>query len=573
MAGPHGQRDLPSTDPDDPDATVEFFVQAVDAQGDVSISDNKVENFFNAGDPEGGPLAITATEPNSEGYQQRSDVTVTISAASPDDFDFVSLDGEPLDGLDGVSGVVTLPDGTAVLTIQVTGDGTHVVFARDSSGSGQIFPVRHRRHADATIQSDPVGTTAWSQGPVTVGFSVDDSMMDSLPFSSGVASITYTVGAEAGVTTAGASASVSVPTPGVTTVRALATDAAGNVSAPVEVVVRIDQTAPTVTDHGRSSCDPTEFGVGEDDNGDPHCPGRRRRGPDQRDRVQGRSRRGRRNRAATGCRTPSPFIVNTEGQAVWYRATDEALNVSATLQSATLQIDTTVPLAAVSAPSPLQLGAVATATASCSDALSGIKSSGGCVLSGDVNPATGALNTSTVGPKQVTVTAIDNVGNYDDGDGELHRRLQGLRVVRLHPAGEPGSGEPDQAAAVRRRRQEPVQPEHQGDSDRCDQHDNGSAAAAPARLLGRVEHRVRVQVRIEDLCVQPEDRRLPSGIVRARVRHDAAQSDRRRARRHRRSERFDELRTVHRRLDAIEQESMSTAVSLDDRSADGVVRP
>ncbi len=192
---------------------------------------------------------------------------------------------------------------------------------------------------------------------------------------------------------------------------AYATDLAGNVSDTASVTVQIDRTPPTAT----ISTGPTNViagtaspvwaktttvtlaapvGVGE--------------APTVVDYKVGPS--GPTEPAGEWVRYTTPFTVNTEGQAVWYRAADEALNVSATVQSGVLQIDTTAPVASLTVPSPLELGAVATATKACSDTLSGIVPTS-CTLSGAVNATTGALDTSTVGTKSVTLTALDNAGN------------------------------------------------------------------------------------------------------------------------------------------------------------------
>ena len=415
---------LPASDP-----TVEFFVQAVDAQGDVSVSDNKVENFFNSGDPLGGPLTITSSPlPNANGLNN-TDVTVTISAAATSDFDYVSLDGNP----------IANPVAPATkLDILVKGDGPHVIFARDSSGSGQIFDVTIDG-TKPTITSPQAPTTPWSPGPVNVQFSAQDLPAIAGGFASGVASITFTVGASAPTTVLGASASVPVSAPGVTRVTAYATDAAGNQSAPVSVDVRIDQTAPTVAISATPAViAPSSLwatttnvtltvpapGAGES----PIKSVEYKLGP------------------ATGDEPADPWIayppagipVSGEGQAVWAKVTDEANNVSAVVKSGALQIDRTAPVATLTLPTiPLQVGDVANATWSCTDALSGIKSPGGCVLSGAVNSTTGALDTSTAGPKQVTLTATDNAGNPPTIVTASY--TVGLRTCELYDATKPAN--------------------------------------------------------------------------------------------------------------------------------------
>ena len=70
-------------------------------------------------------------------------------------------------------------------------------------------------------------------------------------------------------------------------------------------------------------------------------------------------------------------------------------------QSVTLKLDKTAPtLAPVVSPNPVQLGTVATVTSGATDGVSGLASQN-C----------GLLDTSSVGIKSVTCTAVDNAGN------------------------------------------------------------------------------------------------------------------------------------------------------------------
>jgi len=90
----------------------------------------------------------------------------------------------------------------------------------------------------------PATPFGWNDSSVTVMLTASD------PGGSGVASISYAAaGAQVipPTTVPGASASVVVSAPGITTVTFHATDAAGNVEADQTLVVRIDEQAPTIT--------------------------------------------------------------------------------------------------------------------------------------------------------------------------------------------------------------------------------------------------------------------------------------------------------------------------------------
>jgi hypothetical protein len=91
--------------------------------------------------------------------------------------------------------------------------------------------------------------SGWNSTNVVVSFTASDA-------GSGTASITYSVDGAAGVTTPGASASVTISTEGTHSVSYVATDNRGNTSTPASIsAIRIDKTAPTgMTGNGTETC-------------------------------------------------------------------------------------------------------------------------------------------------------------------------------------------------------------------------------------------------------------------------------------------------------------------------------
>ena len=101
---------------------------------------------------------------------------------------------------------------------------------------------------------------------------------------------------------------------------------------------------------------------------------------------------------------PADQTLTSEGSSVSAPAptvTDAAGNTSGVSNVVTVKIDKTAPtLAPTVSPTPVALNGTATATANATDLLSGIFSQ-----------SCGALDTSTVGTKSVSCTAMDNAGN------------------------------------------------------------------------------------------------------------------------------------------------------------------
>jgi uncharacterized protein YjbI with pentapeptide repeats len=209
---------------------VEFFVQAVDAHGDVGISSNKVENFFTSVPIEVGDLQINVVEADETNGYYVGPVTFEILNPGADLIEY-SLDAQPFVEYTG--------------PFTVSGDGGHAVFARDNTGSQQFqYIVIDASPPVVTIERFPDAGDGWSAGPVTVLFDATDvgqSGVDRIVYSASGATDTPET------TVGGDSASYNVAVGGVTTVTVRAVDVAGNESAPVAVEVRIDTDLPTIT--------------------------------------------------------------------------------------------------------------------------------------------------------------------------------------------------------------------------------------------------------------------------------------------------------------------------------------
>lgn len=224
--------------PSTPDP-VEFFVQAVDADGDVSISSNKVENFFTTPPAEDGDLNIelVVKSPVTEvgGYYTGPVSFTIISPTGTENLQY-SIDARPFDDYD--------PSNTPV----VSGDGGHVVYARDTSTGAQQFLYFVIDGAAPIVTADASPDVEWAQGPV-------DLLVDATDVGqSGVASIDYTCVPAACDGTGSITPAAGDPDAAGTirvsetaTVSVTAVDRAGNRSAEITRSIKIDTAKPTVT--------------------------------------------------------------------------------------------------------------------------------------------------------------------------------------------------------------------------------------------------------------------------------------------------------------------------------------
>jgi hypothetical protein len=210
---------------------LEFFVQACDANGNCSMSDNKASGFVAEQDPVGGELGVVVSgAPQAAGWWLGA-VQAQITGAPGAAIEY-SLDGAAFADYTG--------------PVPVSGEGVHFLTARDDQGASEsvVVPIDTAGPVVTGEVVPPPDGSGWHTAAATVEIDAVD------PGGSGVASIEYSAtGAQpiAATSVAGDEASVLVSAQGTTTVTFSATDAAGNEGAPGSVVVRIDLNGPVVS--------------------------------------------------------------------------------------------------------------------------------------------------------------------------------------------------------------------------------------------------------------------------------------------------------------------------------------
>jgi hypothetical protein len=192
------------------DVPVEYFVQVVDAAGNVAVSSNKAQLFAAAAAVDDTPPTISAVvspAPNAAGWIA-GPATIAYACA------------------DQGSGIA---EGACPTPVVVNVDGTRVVEARVADAAGNEAAVYTTVKVDRTAPAiaASVVPAAWSNAAeATVGFACTD--------------------ATSGLAADACPSPVSVAAEGTTTVSGTAQDIAGN-EASAEVTVRLDRTAPVVT--------------------------------------------------------------------------------------------------------------------------------------------------------------------------------------------------------------------------------------------------------------------------------------------------------------------------------------
>ena len=212
----------------------------VTAEGTHEIVYWSVDGAGNTEEPNSATVRIDRTGPvvtddSTPGWQQ-GPVTVTFTEA--DAGADASVFHYTLDGS---------PAATTAASMEVTGTGLHEIVYWGVDSLGNAGPLGH---ATLRIDDDPPMSAsdidaAWQQGPVDVAITATDAH-------SGVASIEATVTdpPPSGVTTrsvASETMTFTLSAEGTTTVEYFATDEVGNVETPTVEIVRIDDTAPTVS--------------------------------------------------------------------------------------------------------------------------------------------------------------------------------------------------------------------------------------------------------------------------------------------------------------------------------------
>jgi photosystem II stability/assembly factor-like uncharacterized protein len=333
-------------------------------------------------------------------------VADTITPVTTDDAPTVWVDHGvtvTLTPTDDDSGIVytnyTLDGGAPQMgtSVSVLGDGTHHLsyYSVDLSGN-----VEATKQATIRVDTSKPATTdnapaAWQKSAVTVALTAGDGSD-----SSGVATVSYRV--DGGTLQTGTS--VSVPAPagggndGTHTVTYYATDAVGNVEDTKSCTVKIDTTAPALSDNAPTGWQGSDQTV--------HLTA-----------TDAASGVGAVTYSVDGAQTQTGTTVSVTGDGthtVTYRAVDVAGN-TATDKTATVKIDKTAPATTDNAPAAWSKSDV-TVTLSGSDASSGVATTSYRIDGGA--PQTGAsvlvgapANGSNDGTHTITYYSTDAVGN------------------------------------------------------------------------------------------------------------------------------------------------------------------
>jgi CSLREA domain-containing protein len=362
--------------------TAEFWVQAVDAAGNVGRSTDKVSGFEADTVQNQGSLAITVTGTASNGWYKSGPVSANIANTNGAAISY-TIDGGASTGYNGQIDLFAL------------GDGVHHIIATDASGGIAAADVSIDTTAPAVTAAIVPGTTlsqinpstqqTWYGGPVNLVITGNDGVRGS-----GVGSITYNGTQVTNLTQSpDGTANTTVPVASSTAFSYFATDVAGNNSGTGAANVNIDTTPPQVTctppvpstawyNHDvKVPCTATDAGVG----------------------VSGSTSVTLTTNIASN---PGASTATTNSQLFC-----DLLGNCASTGTFTFNIDTGVPTITITTPAngaSYLNGQVVNADYSCGDALSGVASCVGTV-------AKGAPIDTTAGPHSFTVTATDNAGN------------------------------------------------------------------------------------------------------------------------------------------------------------------
>jgi hypothetical protein len=210
-------------------AEIEFFSQACDDNGNCSTSNNKASNFVTVRALVDADLRVDAVGTMVNGWFVSPPVQATIVGADSTCAIEYNLDG---------AGWVDYLGGT----ISITGEGIHLLAARDDCGNSSLAVIPIDTKAPiVTALATPAPTTTWSNSATAVTLNAID------PGGSGVASISYRINQGAVQQVTGESTVVPVTAEGTTTITYSSTDAAGNKSPDATITVRIDTASPTTS--------------------------------------------------------------------------------------------------------------------------------------------------------------------------------------------------------------------------------------------------------------------------------------------------------------------------------------
>jgi CSLREA domain-containing protein len=207
-------------------SSIQYFVEACDGAGNCGYSSNK-GNYFDAQPlPSGtgsggsaGTLTISPSRDADSGSWYTGTLTVTAATTAPDAGVTVSVDGGPFHTADG--------------PVTLSGDGAHVVVARDSADNTAtgVYLIDTTAPAIAHTVSPavPDGTSGWYKTQPTVTFSCPDNLSGTAScLADGTLTAHKTVGDSASSQSVGGTAR----------------DNVGNTSHDSATVTKVDSTAP-----------------------------------------------------------------------------------------------------------------------------------------------------------------------------------------------------------------------------------------------------------------------------------------------------------------------------------------
>jgi probable HAF family extracellular repeat protein len=366
---------------------------AFSSDGVYALQFWSVDNLGNAEVAQGLPIKLDMTKPSINcptvpaGWQA-DNVTLTCTASDG---------GSGIPQADQSFSLSTSVAAGAEDAAAQTGTKTLTDAAGNSAIAGPYAAMVDRKAPTTQASAKKADNSSytdgtWSSQDVTVTLSASDA-------GSGVAAITYSLGANAPVTVNAATATLPVfSVDGVTTISYYATDNVGNKQAATTFTVEVDKTAPTISASAKTA------------DGQPYTSGTWTNQTVTVAFTCGDAASG----VPAGC--PAAVVIDTTtaagGQNVSASVVDAAGN-PATSNTIVVKIDKVAPTLNPSL-GATQAGAVgtssgtitvwlranATATAGASDSPSGIASQ-----------SCGPVDTSGVGPKSLTCTTTDGAGN------------------------------------------------------------------------------------------------------------------------------------------------------------------
>ena len=230
--------------PNPGDAAVQYFVEAVDAAGNVANSNNNGSDFGSsnatASVSAALSIALSGSQPTTGYFEGTVTATVSLGSAATAPLSYV-LDGGRSTALPGSDQVV------------VTGDGEHTLAVTDAAGdtATSSFDIDTLGPQVSSATTPAISAPGWVPGGFS-GSSGSVLLVDVTDPGAPVASVTYqeSGGQTATGTLSGAGLSLPLELPltanGATTVTLSATDQAGLRSPVTSVTVDVDAAAPRV---------------------------------------------------------------------------------------------------------------------------------------------------------------------------------------------------------------------------------------------------------------------------------------------------------------------------------------